>query len=678
MSREPSRGGARVTRRGTVLPASVAFLAARWARGAPSAVAAAPAQPASDLLPPDYPVARGHFYTQAGGEAPAAPGDRGRGFVVADGPQLPLWSLFRRSGGVATLGYPVSSRFTPPDASGLRFIYQATQRGLLQADVASGEAGLANVLELLGAAGLDAELDERHRIPPSADWTADAGSEWDGIVERHFGLLDSPGVPAALRGAYLANPDAIVQWGLPMGFRDYGSVAALRAQRAVLQLWREPAPWAAAGAVLLAPLGDLLKAYGLVPASALVAVPGPDPVARGALRLESAALVDAASGFRVPIGLPGAHGAASATLLDTSTYRLSVTSSVALEYPLSGRVVASLASGGTPAGPECGGCEVVVQRGEALQTLELGPITPRAGLDALGLELALLPPAGGVADGTELSRVSLALPVEVLTGTAAAARRLRDAGFRALPAEQALALGVRELVAEGASSFHGSPPERSHNIRLAASRLNGASIAPGATFSFLRSLGEISAAAGYREGLIIEGDQTVPGVGGGVCQVSTTMFRCAFWAGVPILERHQHSYRVGYYEQHSDPVGFDAAVYSPGLDLRWTNDTGHTLVLQTEFDPSGELSFKLYGVKPGRRVEFRTTGATNVVPPGPPLPDSPDPRLPRGTRRQVEFASAGADVTITRTVRAADGAERTDRFASRFVPWRAKWVYGTR
>ena len=661
----------------------------RATSGAPGALAQLPRPP---LLPSDFPVAGGHFFTQGGGTPPATGSERGAGFAITDDPQTALWSVYQRHGGVASLGYPISSRYTP-DSSELRFVYQATQRGLLQADVRTGQAALANALDLLAGAGLDGDAELRHWIAGSEDWSADAGSTWDEIVERHFGLLDRQEVPTALRDAYLANRDNIVQWGLPLGFRAYGDVASLRTQRAVLQWWRQETPWARAGDVTLVNLGDVLKEYGLLPAAALIPRPGPDPVARGAVRLERLALVDTATGTRFPLQ-PDARQA-PLTLLETGSYLVSATVGYDLVYPLAGLLdarvglSAAAASGETDAAASaewaggCRGCEEPVQRGSGTRTVELGPLPARAGALSVAVALTLrgAAPEGDAAvalNGSALAAVTAVAPVDVVTGQAAAARRLRDAGFRALPVEQALTLGVRELVAEGRSSFHGSAPERIHNIRLAASRLNGAVVQPGATFSFLKAVGEISAAAGYQEGLVIAGDQTVPGVGGGVCQVSTTMFRAAFWAGVPIIERNQHSYRVGYYEQHDDPVGFDAAVYSPGLDLRWVNDTGRTLVIQSEFDASGELAFKLYGVKPERRVEFRTSGPTNVVQPGPPLPDSPDPRVPRGTRKQVEFAAAGMDVTVTRIVRGADGSERADRFTSKYVPWRTKWVYGTR
>src|SRR5581483_9651596 len=114
-------------------------------------------------------------------------------------------------------------------------------------------------------------------------------------------------------------------------------------------------------------------------------------------------------------------------------------------------------------------------------------------------------------------------------------------------------MGIKEEVAEGTSLFAGSTSDRIYNISLAASRLNGVIIKPGEVFSFDQTVGDISALSGYKQAYVIENGKTTLGDGGGVCQVSTTMFRAALNAGLPIVERHQHAYRVGYYEQDAGP-----------------------------------------------------------------------------------------------------------------------------
>jgi vancomycin resistance protein YoaR len=248
----------------------------------------------------------------------------------------------------------------------------------------------------------------------------------------------------------------------------------------------------------------------------------------------------------------------------------------------------------------------------------------------------------------------------------------------AVSSDPALVATIKEPLAFGSSKFAGSSPERVNNIQIAARRLDGAVIAPGGTFSFLKALGPITNENGYQEGLTIQGDATVPGIGGGVCQVSTTVFRAAFFAGLPIVERHQHSYRVGYYEQDGSPVGFDAAVYDPGVDLRFRNDTEYAILMHANVDTAtSTLTFRFYSTKTGRDVKL-TPQKANEIKAGPKLPDVLDPKLPKGTRKQVEWSADGVDATIRRTVTSgADGpALFSDAFFSRYVPWREKWAVG--
>jgi vancomycin resistance protein YoaR len=236
--------------------------------------------------------------------------------------------------------------------------------------------------------------------------------------------------------------------------------------------------------------------------------------------------------------------------------------------------------------------------------------------------------------------------------------------------------GIRQLVATGSSKFAGSSPERVNNIQVAASKLDGKVIPPGTMFSFLTALGPITTEAGYQEGLTIQGDATVPGIGGGVCQVSTTVFRAAFFAGLPIIERHQHTYRVGYYEQDGSPVGFDAAVYDPGVDLRFRNDTENALLMHAQVDTrASTLTFSFYSTPAGRDVKL-TPQKTNEVKAGPRLPDVVDPTLAKGVRKQVEWSADGADATIRRLVTVGGQTLFSDAFFSRYIPWREKWVVG--
>lgn len=240
--------------------------------------------------------------------------------------------------------------------------------------------------------------------------------------------------------------------------------------------------------------------------------------------------------------------------------------------------------------------------------------------------------------------------------------------------EDALTYGIRELVSKGTTSFKGSSAGRARNIQVAASKFHGLVIPPGEVFSFNQYLGEVTAEEGYEESLIIFGDRTVRDVGGGICQVSTTAFRAAFWGGFEIVERWPHTYRVSWYEP---PVGLDATVFSPLVDFKFRNDTPYYLLMETEADlATGTLTFSFYGTRAGRQVEMEGPVIGNEQDPDPPL-YKPDPTLPLQEVRQVERAVRGMDVTVRRTVREGDRIVHQDTFVSRYAPWRAVYLVGT-
>lgn len=236
--------------------------------------------------------------------------------------------------------------------------------------------------------------------------------------------------------------------------------------------------------------------------------------------------------------------------------------------------------------------------------------------------------------------------------------------------------GIKELLASGTSTFYHSIPSRVYNIELAASRLNGILVPPNEVFSFDNALGDVTSLTGYKQAYVIQNGRTVLGDGGGVCQVSTTFFRALLNAGLPIVERHAHSYRVGYYEQDSGP-GFDATIYYPSVDLKFRNDTGNYILIQAAMDPKNmRLTFYLYGTKDGRQVSISKSVITNETPAPPPLYKD-DPSLPKGTTQQVDFAAPGADVYFTREVTKNGRVVLADKFVSNYQPWQAIYLVGT-
>ncbi|MCL5970250.1 MAG: VanW family protein [Patescibacteria group bacterium] len=238
-------------------------------------------------------------------------------------------------------------------------------------------------------------------------------------------------------------------------------------------------------------------------------------------------------------------------------------------------------------------------------------------------------------------------------------------------------LGIKELIGEGHSLFYHSIPSRIYNINLAQGRLNGVLVAPGEVFSFDKTLGDVSAFTGYKQAYVIQNGKTVLGDGGGVCQVSTTFFRALVNAGLPIVERHAHAYRVGYYEQDSPP-GIDATIYVPSVDLKFKNDTGNYILIQSQIDLDNlSLSFYLYGTKDGRKVTMTKPVISNQTPPPETLYQD-DPTLPKGEIKQTDFAAWGANVYFTRTV-TKDGKQIIyDKFVSNYQPWQAVYLRGTK
>ena len=166
-------------------------------------------------------------------------------------------------------------------------------------------------------------------------------------------------------------------------------------------------------------------------------------------------------------------------------------------------------------------------------------------------------------------------------------------------------LGIEELLARGQTDFAGSSASRIQNITVGASKYNGLLIPLGEEFSFNSRLGPIDAAHGYLPELVIKPEGTVPEFGGGLCQVSSTAFRAAFYSGLPITQRRNHSYAVRYYEWIGDDLprspGLDATIYPGAQDLKFVNDTPGAILIATRIEGK-RLYFDFYGTPDGREV----------------------------------------------------------------------------
>lgn len=242
--------------------------------------------------------------------------------------------------------------------------------------------------------------------------------------------------------------------------------------------------------------------------------------------------------------------------------------------------------------------------------------------------------------------------------------------------EQVNDLGIKEVLGKGESYFYHSIPGRIHNVALTAAKLNGVLIAPGETFSFNQTVGDISRQTGYQAAYVIQNGRTVLGDGGGVCQDSTTLFRAVLNSGLNIMERRAHAYRVSYYENGSPP-GFDATVFAPSPDFKFINDTPAYVLIQTTVDLEKlYLKIEIYGTNDGRKTEIgniRIWG--QAAPPAPLYQD--DPTLPVGQIRQVDWAAWGAKAAFDWLVTRNGETLHQQTFYSSYQPWQAVYLRGT-
>ncbi len=272
-------------------------------------------------------------------------------------------------------------------------------------------------------------------------------------------------------------------------------------------------------------------------------------------------------------------------------------------------------------------------------------------------------------------RLNVDLTIEAVRQALVSDRRTGTLPIIAIPPEvdsgQLDQLGIKELIASGTTYFGGSSSARVHNIEVSAEKFGGAVIPPGGIFSFNSTIEAVSGANGFEDSAIIWGDRTAIGVGGGVCQVSTTVFRAALSAGFPLLERHNHGYVVSWY---GDP-GYDATIFTPYVDFRFLNDSDAHLLIQPVVDSvAGILSFRFYGTKPDREVIIGEAEVKDVKQPGDPIYQE-DASLERGQIKQVEWAKEGMTTTVIRKV-TENGKSRDDRIVSVYRPWNAMFLYG--
>lgn len=235
-------------------------------------------------------------------------------------------------------------------------------------------------------------------------------------------------------------------------------------------------------------------------------------------------------------------------------------------------------------------------------------------------------------------------------------------------------IGIKERIGVGHTSFYGSTGNRVHNIKTGTKQFNGALLAPGEIFSFNQTLGAVDGSTGYRKELVIKKEGTIPEYGGGICQVSTTMYRAVLFSGLSLVERNPHSYAVSYYSQVLGH-GLDATIYLGGSDLKFSNDTDQHLLVQAYVKDDYELYFVFYGTSDGRSVEmdgpylsgYHSPGSTVYV-------ETTD--LAPGQKKQVEINHVGFSADWYRYITNANGETTKELLETKYRAIPAKVLVG--
>jgi len=226
--------------------------------------------------------------------------------------------------------------------------------------------------------------------------------------------------------------------------------------------------------------------------------------------------------------------------------------------------------------------------------------------------------------------------------------------------EKARTMGVKERLARYTTTYAASNKPRVNNIHTLADALDGTLVAPGGVFSFNSTVGPRTAAKGYQEAPAIVDGKLVPQLGGGICQVGTTIFNAVYESGLPVVQRTNHSFYISHY-----PKGRDATVSWGGPDFRFKNDTDNWVLIVAGYTNSS-LTIALYGTDPGYEVSSETGPWTNEKPFK--TEQQPDPKLPKGARIVEDPGVTGRTITVKRFVRKNGELIRTDTFTSVYRP----------
>ncbi len=218
-----------------------------------------------------------------------------------------------------------------------------------------------------------------------------------------------------------------------------------------------------------------------------------------------------------------------------------------------------------------------------------------------------------------------------------------------------------QLLGRAGLSYDGSTKGRAHNIELGMKRIDSTIILPGEEFSYIKSLGPISASDGFSEEKAFRNGEITLGLGGGLCQVSTILFQAALSAGLPVTERQNHSFAVSFY-----PIGLDATYANPAPDLKFINDTNHLMIIKSSTKDK-IATFEIYGVPDGRSATVGKAIVFNKTP-LPPIQYIYDPQIPVGTEECENYSQIGYTAKRIYTVSYPDGTENVQEFISKYLP----------
>jgi vancomycin resistance protein YoaR len=217
-----------------------------------------------------------------------------------------------------------------------------------------------------------------------------------------------------------------------------------------------------------------------------------------------------------------------------------------------------------------------------------------------------------------------------------------------------------DLLGRASTSFSGSSSGRAHNVKFGAAIVDGTLIPPGAIFSMNDALGPLTLARGFQMGYGIarDGDgnlTTVPAEAGGICQVATTFFQSSYWAGLPVVERRNHSYWIPRYGQGtSGRMGLDATISPPDQDLRVKNTTGNWIRVHA-YSNGETVLFELFGTNPGWTIKVTGPVIKNTVKTTNEVIHEESDLMPKGQQVMAEHKQDGFDASITRKVYDKDG-----------------------